>query len=76
MDIKAIGAHKWEVQFDFDGISKKVTSKSLLLVEGEAGVPVDELRIRSKEIGRQVRLCMLLLFAISLARTNLSFLSF
>ena len=52
--IKATGAHKWEVQFDFDGNSKEVTSKSLSLVEGEAGVPVDELRTRSEE--RRVRL--------------------
>ena len=52
--IKATGAHKWEVQFDFDGKSKEVTSKSLSLVEGETGAPVDELRIRSEE--RQVRL--------------------
>ena len=54
--IKAIGAHKWEVQFDFDGIAKEVTSKSLSLAEGEAGVPVDELRIRSKAIHGQVHL--------------------
>ena len=52
--IKAIGAHKWEVQFNFDGNSKEVTSKSLSLVEGEAGVPVDKLRTQSEE--RQVRL--------------------
>ena len=56
--IKAIGAHKWEVRFDFDGVIKEVTSKSLSLVEGEAGVPVDELRIRSEETRGQVRLCV------------------
>ena len=32
--IKAIGAHKWGVQFDFDGIAKEVAPKSLSLVEG------------------------------------------
>ena len=56
--IKAIGAHKWEVRFDFDGVINEVTSKSLSLVEGEAGVPVDELRIRSEETRGQVRLCV------------------
>ena len=54
--IKAIGAHKWEVRFDFDGLIKEVTSKSLSLVEGEVGVPVDELRIRSEETRQHVRL--------------------
>ena len=46
--IKAIGTHKWEVQFDFDGISKEVTSKSLSLVEEEAGVPVDEVSVAAR----------------------------
>jgi len=36
------------VVFDFDGESKEVTSKSLSLVEGETGVPVDELVTRSE----------------------------
>ena len=33
--IKAIGAHRWEAQFNFDVISMEVTLKSLLLVEGK-----------------------------------------
>ena len=44
------------MQFDFDDISKELTSKSLLLVEGEVGVPVDELIIRSNSTQGQVRL--------------------
>ncbi len=65
------------MQFDFDNVSKEVTSKSLLLVEGEAGVPVDELRIRSEATQGQVRLCFCVgcLQFHSPALTSISFLS-
>ena len=41
--VKAVGQHKWEVTFDFDGVAKEVTSKSLQLATEGAGIPVDEL---------------------------------
>ena len=41
--VKAVGQHKWEVKFDYDGIAKEVTSKSLQLESEGAGIPVDEL---------------------------------
>ena len=42
--VKAVGQHKWEIKFDFDGVGKEVTSKSLQLAEEGAGIPVSELR--------------------------------
>ena len=75
--IKAIGAQKREVKFDFDGMSKEVTSRSLSLVEGEARVPVNELIIRSESSHRKVCLyfCRCYSGFSSPALTFISFLS-
>ena len=40
--LRAVGAHKWDVQFDFDGKSKEVHSKSLVNVSESSGIPLDE----------------------------------
>ena len=40
--LRAVGAHKWDVQFDFDGKSKEVHSKSLVNVPESSGIPLDE----------------------------------
>ena len=40
--IKAAGPHKWEVVFDFDAKVKTVSSRSLTVVETDAGIPLDE----------------------------------
>ena len=40
--VKVVGAHKWDVQFDFDGKSKEVHSKSLVNVPESNGIPLDE----------------------------------
>ena len=40
--LRAVGAHKWDVQFDFDGKSKEVHSKSLANVPESSGIPLDE----------------------------------
>ena len=37
-----VGAHKWDDQFDFDGKSKEVHSKSLVNVPESSGIPLDE----------------------------------
>ena len=50
--VKAIGQHKWEVTFDFDGVAREVTSKSLQLASEGAGIPIYELT--SSEVGQDV----------------------
>ena len=40
--VKAAGPHKWEVIFDYDAKVKTVSSRSLTIVETDAGVPRDE----------------------------------
>ena len=39
---KAVGQHKWEVVFDFNGQTKVVKSKSLKIVMPESGIPLNE----------------------------------
>ena len=41
--VKAVGQHKWEVTFNFDGVAKEVTLKSLQLASEGAGIPVEEI---------------------------------
>ena len=53
--VKAVGQHKWEVKFDYDGIAKEVTSKSLQLESEGAEIPVDELT-RSEAVSQEVSL--------------------
>ena len=40
--VKAAGPHKWEVIFDYDAKVKTVSSRSLTIVETDAGIPLDE----------------------------------
>ena len=40
--IKAAGPHKWEVVFDFDAKVKTVSSRSLTVVQADAGIPLDK----------------------------------
>ena len=40
--LPTVGAHKWNVQFDFDGKSKEVYSKSLVNVPESSGISMDE----------------------------------
>ena len=40
--LRAVGAHKWDIQFDFDGKSKEVHSKSLVNFSESSGIPLDE----------------------------------
>ena len=40
--VRAAGSQKWDVVFDYDGKSKEVSSKSLIVVPPETGIPVDE----------------------------------
>ena len=40
--VRAVGPQKWDVVFDYDGKSKEVSSKSLIVVPPETGIPVDE----------------------------------
>ena len=40
--VKAAGPHKWEVIFDYDAKVKTVSSRSLTIVEIDAGIPLDE----------------------------------
>ena len=39
--VEAAGEHKWAVVFDYNGVMKIVTSKSLKLVEEGTGLPLD-----------------------------------
>ena len=41
--IKAAGLHNWDVNFDFDGKVKTVSSRSLKIVPVESGIPVNEI---------------------------------
>ena len=40
--VKTEGLHKWEVCSEFDGKSKVVTSRSLMLVPNDAGIPLNK----------------------------------
>ena len=40
--VRAAGSQKWDVVFDYDGNSKKVSLKSLIIVPPETGIPVDK----------------------------------
>ena len=39
--VEAAGEHKWTVLFDYNGLAKTVTSKSLKVVEVGVGLPLD-----------------------------------
>ena len=41
--IKATGLHNWDVNFDFDGKVKTVSSRLLKIVPVESGIPVNEI---------------------------------
>ena len=41
--MSSAGQHKWKVVFDFDGKEKECPSRSLRIVPGDAGIPLDEL---------------------------------
>ena len=40
--VKAAGPHKWDVVFDFDAKVKTVSSRSLTIVQNDAGIPLNE----------------------------------
>ena len=41
--VEAAGEHKWVVVFDYNGVIKNVTSKSLKVVDEGTGLPLDSL---------------------------------
>ena len=45
--IRAAETHKWDVVFDFDRKTKRVSSRSLSVVPSETGIPLDETTVRA-----------------------------
>ena len=39
--VEAAGEHKWAVVFNYNGVIKNVTSKSLKVVDEDTGLPLD-----------------------------------
>ena len=48
--IRAVGTHKWNVQFDFDGKTKEVHSRLLVTVPESSGIPLDEQTIENLKV--------------------------
>ena len=40
--IKAVDQHKWEVVFDYDGVTRVCRSNSLTIVPNDSGIPLNE----------------------------------
>lgn len=40
--IRAVDQHKWEVVFDYDGVSRQCKSNALLVVPNDSGIPLHE----------------------------------
>ena len=66
--VKAAGPHKWEVIFDYDAKVKTVSSRSLTIVETDAGIPLD--KEGAVDITPNVSVLMRVLFVIDIAQSH------